>query len=73
MAYFPDKVDSEQELFGVCTQIALEMREQYTLGFYPTAQVTEAKWHKLRVSVKPQTGAGKFSLSYREGYQLPKE
>lgn len=72
-AYFPDRVDSEQELFGVCTQIGLEMRQQYTLAFYPTAPATDAKWHKLRVNVKPTTGSGKLSLSYREGYQLPKK
>jgi Ca-activated chloride channel family protein len=72
-AYFPDHVDSEQELFGVCTQIALEMRQQYTLAFYPKTPATDARWHKLRVNVKPQTGAGKFFLSYREGYQLPKK
>jgi Ca-activated chloride channel family protein len=72
-AYFPDRVDSEQELFGVCTQIALEMRQQYTLGFYPATPATNAKWHKLRVNVKPQAGSSKLSLSYREGYQLPKK
>lgn len=72
-AYFPDRVDSEQDLFGVCTQIALEMRQQYTLAFYPTTPATDAKWHKLRVNVKPQAGSGQMSLSYREGYQLPKK
>jgi len=72
-AYFPDRFDGEQELFGICTQIALELRQQYTLAFYPTAAATDAKWHKLRVHVKPQAGAGKLSLSYREGYQLPRK
>jgi Ca-activated chloride channel family protein len=69
-AYFPDRVDNEQELFGICMQIALEMRQQYTLAFYPTAASTDSKRHKLRVRVTPQAGAGKFRLSYREGYQL---
>jgi Ca-activated chloride channel homolog len=72
-AYFPNRVDSEQELFGVCLQIALEVRQLYTLGFYPATAASEAKWHKLRVAVKPQAGVGKFSLSYREGYQLPRK
>jgi Ca-activated chloride channel family protein len=72
-AYFPDRVDSEQELFGICTQIALEMRQQYTLGFYPATPAINARWHKLRVNVKPPEGAGKLSVSYREGYQLPKK
>jgi Ca-activated chloride channel homolog len=72
-AYFPDRADSEEELFGVCTQIALELRRQYTLGFYPTATASDARWHRLRVNVKPRDAAGKLSLSYREGYQLPKK
>jgi Ca-activated chloride channel homolog len=72
-AYFPDRVDGEQELFGVCTQIGLEMRQQYTLAFYPATPATAAKWHKLRVNIKAPTGADRLYLSYREGYQLPKK
>lgn len=72
-AYFPERVDNEQELFGVCTQIALEMRGQYTLAFYPSATANGGGWRKLRVRVKPQVGSGRLHLSYREGYQPPKK
>jgi len=67
-AYFP-QTDSEPELAGICTQIALELREQYTLGFY-SDETDSNKWHRLRVRVvKAGDGSG-FSLSYREGYQV---
>ncbi|HKZ80045.1 MAG TPA: VWA domain-containing protein [Pyrinomonadaceae bacterium] len=65
-AYFPE-TESEPELAGICTQIALELREQYTLGFY--SKVTGRKWHQLRVNVKERAGSSRPTLSYREGYQ----
>lgn len=67
-SYSPE-TESEPELTGICTQIALELREQYTLGFYPS-DITTRKWHRLKVRIDyPQSSPG-FSLSYRNGYQL---
>lgn len=67
-AYFP-QTESEPELAGICTQIALELREQYTLGFY-SDEIDSNRLHKLRVRVV-QAGVGSdFTLSYREGYQV---
>jgi len=67
-AYFPS-TESEPELFGICAQIALEVRRQYTIGFSPTLSPAEAHWHKIRVRVSPSDGVGRLRLSYREGYQ----
>ena len=66
-AYTPES-ESEQELVGICTQIALELREQYTLGFYPS-DLTSKKWHRIKVRVNPAQGSSGVSLSYRKGYQ----
>jgi Ca-activated chloride channel family protein len=66
--YTPES-ESEPELTGICTQIALELREQYTLGFYPS-DLTTRKWHQLKVGINPQQGSCGLSLSYRKGYQL---
>jgi VWFA-related protein len=63
-AYFP-QVESESELAGICTQITLELRRQYTFGFYSNA--TSGKWHTLRVRLH-DTGRSVYTLSYREGY-----
>lgn len=71
-AYFP-RAESEPELFGICTQIALEVHRQYTIGFSPTLSPSEARWHKIRVRVSPPGGAGRLRLSYREGYQPRKD
>lgn len=66
-AYTPES-ESEPELTGICTQIALELREQYTLGFYPS-DLTSRRWHRIKVRVNPSEMAS-FSLSYRKGYHL---
>lgn len=63
-SYFP-QADSESELAGICTQIKLELRRQYTFGFY--SNVTGGKWHMLQVRLLETTRSG-YTLSYREGY-----
>lgn len=65
--YTPES-ENEPELAAICTQIALELREQYTLGFYP-GDLTSRKWHKIKVRVEPRQGSSGFSLSYRRGYE----
>lgn len=67
-AFFPNAYN-EPELVEICTRIALELRHQYSVGFYPTDVTSENKWHKVQVKVNPPRGLGRLSLSYREGYQ----
>jgi Ca-activated chloride channel family protein len=67
-AFFPNAYN-EPELVEICTRIALELRHQYSVGFYPTDLQSEAKWHKVQVKVNPPKGLGRLSLSYRDGYQ----
>ncbi|HEY7544982.1 MAG TPA: VWA domain-containing protein [Blastocatellia bacterium] len=67
-AFFPNAYN-EPELVEICTRIALELRHQYSFGFYPTDVTSEAKWHKVQVKVNPPKGLGRLSLSYKDGYQ----
>ena len=67
-AFFPNAYN-EPELVEICTRIALELRHQYSIGFYPTDIQSEAKWHKVQVKVNPPRGLGRLSLTYRDGYQ----
>ena len=66
-ATYSAESESEPELTLICEQIATDLREQYTLGFYPS-QVTPQRWHKLKVQMDARYP--KVSLSYRNGYQL---
>ncbi len=59
--------ESEPELTAICTQIATELRGQYTLGFYPSKISSQP--HKLKLLIDA-TNSRHFSLSYRKGYEL---
>jgi Ca-activated chloride channel homolog len=67
-AFFPNAYN-EPELVEICTRIALELRHQYSIGFYPTDLASPARWHKVQVKVNPPRGLGRLSLSYKDGYQ----
>jgi len=58
--------ESESELAGICTQIVLELRRQYTFGFYANATGSR-RWHSLRVQIR-DTRKSEFILSYPESY-----
>lgn len=66
--YLPE-MESEAELAYICSQIALELRQQYTLAFYSKATDT-SEWHKLRVRVRESQAHSNLRLSYRKGYQV---
>ena len=67
-SFFPNAYN-EPELVEICTRIALELRHQYSIAFYPSNRSSESKWHKLQVKVNPPKGLGRLSLSYKDGYQ----
>ena len=67
-AFFPNAYN-EPELVEICTRIALELRHQYAVGFYPTDVQSEAKWHKVQIKVKPPKGLGHLSVTYKDGYE----
>lgn len=67
-SYFPES-ENEPELLWICARIALELREQYTLGFYPTEQIEKKSWRRIQVKVKTGRESRGLVLSYRRGYR----
>jgi len=67
-AFFPVAYD-ETGLTNDCAKIALELRHQYSLGFYPTDPPAEPRTHRIRVKVDAPRELGRLSLSYRGSYQ----
>ena len=65
IAYFP--ADSEG-LFDVCAHIALELRHQYSIGYYPTTDIRDGRWHKIKVKVDPPPGLPRLAVRSKEGY-----
>jgi Ca-activated chloride channel homolog len=57
------------EVGDIYIRIALMLRNQYVLGFYPTDESETSRWHKLRIKVNVPKQLGKMFLFYRDGYQ----
>jgi len=63
-AFFPEGVP---EVESVCTQIARDIRHQYTIGYYPS-KPRDGSFRSLRVEVIPPPGAVQLSVRTRTGY-----
>ncbi len=57
------------EVGDIYTRIALMLRNQYVVGFYPTDESTTSRWHKLRIKVNVPKQLGKMTVFYRNGYE----
>ena len=64
-AFFPE---SAEELEDICSKIALELRNQYVLGYHSTNAARDGRWRKIRLKVNPPKGATKLSVRSRGGY-----
>lgn len=63
-AFFPDQFD---EVVGICERIAREIRNQYTIGYVPTAAAHSGAYRTIRV-VARATGRGRLFVRARTGY-----
>jgi len=68
-AFFPFDFFSAEVTY---TRLALMLRRQYMLGFYPNNVTSGTKWHKLQVQLKAPKQLGKLKLSYKNGYWMVK-
>jgi VWFA-related protein len=72
-AYFPNDVE---EARVTMERVAHDLREQYTLGYFPTNTNRTGKWRSIRVDVTPPTGhpqSAKLNAVYRHGYYGPSD
>lgn len=66
MAFAPE---DEPETRDIYTRIALMLRHQYAIGFYPSDAASTVDWHKLRISINAPRGLGRLVLNYKKGYR----
>jgi Ca-activated chloride channel family protein len=66
-SFFPVPYD-DSALAEDCARIALELRHQYSIGFYPTGPTVGARRHKIRVRVVSPRTLGRLSLAYKGTY-----
>lgn len=63
-SYFPESVEQVPE---ICRQIALDLREQYTVGYSPTDHKLDGHFRSIRVEVEAPS-EGKLIARTRAGY-----
>jgi Ca-activated chloride channel homolog len=64
-AYFPEDVGDTE---AICAQIAHDIRNQYTLAYYPTNAAQDGTFRSVVVQVFPPRGMGKLTVRTRSGY-----
>ncbi len=67
-AYFPDNLD---QVTPICEQVAREIRNQYTVGYYPSNTAKDGTFRTVQLKVIPPNGRGKLSVRTRTGYYAP--
>lgn len=67
-ATFATALGREASVTKVMQEASDEMRNYYSLSFYPTAK-PDGKWHTLSIRLRRSRGSKGFVLTYRTGYQ----
>jgi Ca-activated chloride channel family protein len=68
LSYFPENVD---DVHNICEQVAHDIRNQYTLAYYPTNTKKDGTFRAVQVEVVPPRGRGKLVARTRNGYYAP--
>jgi Ca-activated chloride channel homolog len=67
-AYFPNSV---YELEDICVKIALELKNQYVLGYSSTNPARDGRWRKIKVKLNAPKGLPSLSVRSKTGYYAP--
>lgn len=61
------------DLPSVAARIAIELRNQYVLGYYPKNQIKDGKYHNIEVKIAQPAGVPPLKMHWRQGYYAPLE
>jgi Ca-activated chloride channel family protein len=68
VAFFPRFLSA---LESICTQIAVDLKNQYLLGYRPQNSSSDGRWRKIRVKVDRPKGAPPLNVRAKSGYYAP--
>jgi Ca-activated chloride channel homolog len=68
LSYFPENVE---DVHNICQQVAHDIRNQYTLAYYPSNSRRDGTFRAVSVEVIPPRGHGKLVARTRNGYYAP--
>ena len=58
-------------LADICQKIAVELKNEYVIGYVSTNQSKSGNWRKILVKVTPPPGLGKLNVRAKGGYYGP--
>ena len=64
-SFFPNSV---YELEDITTKIAVELKNQYVIGYLSTNEGKDGKWRKVQVKVNPPRGLPRLTVRAKQGY-----
>jgi Ca-activated chloride channel homolog len=67
--YFPKSLEDVEP---ICAQIARDIRNQYTLAYYPTNDKKDGSFRQVRVDAFYSPGRTRLTVRTRPGYYAPK-
>jgi len=67
-AFFPESI---YELPDICTKIAVELKNQYVLGYRSTNEIKDGKWRRISLKIHPPVGMPDMIVRGKTGYYAP--
>jgi Ca-activated chloride channel homolog len=58
-------------LADICQKIAIELKNEYVIGYRSTNQSKDGRWRKVQVKVNPPRGLPKLHVRSKAGYYAP--
>jgi len=68
-AFFSPK--NENQVEEICTRIARDLRNQYTIGYRPSNQNNDGSWRKVVVKFTPPKNTPSLKIRTKQGYYAP--
>ena len=68
-AYFPRSLDQVEP---ICVSIARDIRNQYTLGYYPTNSKRDGTFRRVKIELTNHRDSKHYIVRTRPGYYAPK-
>jgi Ca-activated chloride channel family protein len=64
-------VHSLKKIGDAAGQLAIELRNQYLIGYHPTPLARDRRWHRVAVRVTPRQNLSRLHVYSKAGYYAP--
>jgi Ca-activated chloride channel family protein len=64
-------VENPNELPNIAAKIAMELRNQYILGYHPSNKLHDSRWRKIKIKLRTPKGLSPLRVYAKTGYYAP--